>query len=510
MIVPSLPQSRAAAAPSAPALKDDRLTVTNAQFAAAVAVAAARLRARGAGPGRVVGLLLSNRVELVIALFAAWRVGAAVTPINPALAPPEIEYQARDAKVRVLIVEPGAAPVAAGDTGETRDTGGTGDTGDTGGTEDTVDTISCTDLVAGPEPGPSEAAPVAPGDLALLIYTAGTTGKPKGVMITHGNLDAMTAAFIEHFAFTEEEHSLLVLPLFHANGVVLGTLSPLRAGGQATIVGRFSADRFFPAVERCRPTFFSAVPAIYAMLTALPPEVLPDTSSVRFGICGAAPMPTELIERFEARFAIPIVEGYGLSETTTASAINPVNGPRKPGTVGPPLPGQRIRIVDSELRDVRRGESGEVLIDGDVVMAGYLGRPEATEETIVDGWLRTGDVGLLDSDGYLRLVDRVKDMIIRGGENIYPKEIEAQLYRNAEVFEAAVIGRAHAVLGEVPVAYVSLRAGAPVTADQLLAAVRPGLASMKVPVELLILAEIPKNPIGKIDKPALRRLDRGR
>ncbi|MCS3779209.1 class I adenylate-forming enzyme family protein [Tsukamurella ocularis] len=482
--VPALPEFRAARAPSDPAIADDRLDLSNAEFAAAVRTAATRLAEYGVERGDVVGLLLPNRVELVVAVFAAWRLGAAVTPINPALAPPEITYQAADAGARVLVTEDGTE------------------------TPDGVAAVACHELLAVADDVPVEPVPVRPSDLALLIYTAGTTGKPKGVMITHGNIAAMTASFIEHFAFTERDHSLLVLPLFHANGVVLGTLTPLRAGGRTTIVGRFRPEEFFPAVERHRPTYFSAVPAIYAMLTALPGDVLPDASSLRFGICGAAPMPVDLIERFESRFGVPIVEGYGLSETTTASAINPLDGPRKPGTVGPALPGQRIRIVDGALRDVAAGETGEVLIAGKVVMAGYLNRPEATAETIVDGWLRTGDVGLLDEDGYLRLVDRVKDMVIRGGENIYPKEIEAQLYRNPQVFEAAVIGRHHEVLGEVPVAYVSLREGATVTAAELLDGLRGELAKVKVPVDLMLLDDVPKNPVGKIDKPTLRQRDR--
>ncbi|CAM3520391.1 class I adenylate-forming enzyme family protein [Tsukamurella ocularis] len=482
--VSALPETRAARAPHDPAVADDRLDLSNAEFAAAVRTAATRLAEFGVDRGDVVGLLLPNRVELVVAVFAAWRLGAAVTPINPALATPEIAYQAADAGARVLVTEAGAT------------------------TPDGVAALACHELLAEAEGDPAEPVPALPADLALLIYTAGTTGKPKGVMITHGNIAAMTASFIEHFAFTERDHSLLVLPLFHANGVVLGTLTPLRAGGRTTITGRFRPDEFFPAVERHRPTYFSAVPAIYAMLTALPEDVVPDASSLRFGICGAAPMPVDLIERFESRFGVPIVEGYGLSETTTASAINPLDGPRKPGTVGPALPGQRIRIVDGALRDVPPGETGEVLIAGEVVMAGYLNRPDATAETIVDGWLRTGDVGLLDEDGYLRLVDRVKDMVIRGGENIYPKEIEAQLYRNPQVFEAAVIGRPHDVLGEVPVAYVSLRAGATVTAAELLDGLRGELAKVKVPVDLILLDEIPKNPVGKIDKPTLRQRDR--
>lgn len=482
LVVPRLPDTRAADAPDAPALTDARLSLTNREFADLVGRAAGHLSDAGVRRGDVVGLLLSNRVELIVALFAAWRLGAAVTPVNPGLAAPEVEFQTSDADVRVLVVEPDAHV--------------------------TVDRsmISCEGLLDPRSLPVSEAVDVDGSDVALLIYTAGTTGKPKGVMTTHANIDAMTQTFVDHFRFTEADHSLLVLPLFHANGVVLGTLSPLRAGGQATVVGRFRADDFFPAVEEHRPTYFSAVPAIYAMLTALDPQVRPDTSSLRFGICGAAPMPADLIGRFEDRFGIPIIEGYGLSETTTASAINPLDGVRKPGTVGPPLSGQRIRIVDADLRDVPAGGSGEVLISGEVVMAGYLNRPDATAETIVDGWLRTGDVGRFDETGYLQLVDRVKDMIIRGGENIYPKEIEGIIYLDPGVFEAAVIGRKHDVLGEVPVAYVSLRDEA-TTVDSIYDLLRDRLASIKVPVDIVILEDVPKNPVGKIDKPTLRTMD---
>lgn len=476
--VPALPRSRAETDPDGRAIADDHLALTNTEFAALVERASAHLYDAGARAGTVVGLLLPNRVELAIAVFAAWRLGAAVTPINPALATPEIQFQASDAGVRVLVVNDDRSELD-------------------------IPTITCEALIS-PSPTVPDVVEVAPADLALLIYTAGTTGKPKGVMITHGNIDAMTATFVKHFAFTARDHSLLVLPLFHANGVVLGMLSPLRAGGRATIVGRFRTEEFFPAVERHRPTYFSAVPAIYAMLSALPAEVVPDTSSLRFGICGAAPMPAELINRFEKRFGVPIVEGYGLSETTTASAINPVDGLRKPGTVGPPLPGQQIRVVDASMNDVPTGDSGEVVIAGDVIMAGYLNRPEATADTIVDGWLRTGDIGRFDDDGYLQIVDRVKDMIIRGGENIYPKEIEEQLYRLDDVFEAAVIGRPHEILGEVPVAHIALQPGARTTPSDVLEFLRTNLAAIKLPVDVIFVDDIPKNPLGKIDKPTLR------
>ena len=301
-----------------------------------------------------------------------------------------------------------------------------------------------------------------------------------------------------------ETHSLLILPLFHVNGIVVSVLSPLLAGGRGTVAGRFDPRTFFGLVENYRPTYFSAVPTIYAMLQALPRDVEPDTSSLQFAICGAAPMPPGLITKFEARYGVPIIEGYGLSEATCASTTNPRNGVRKPGTVGIALPGQRVAIRAPDGSVVTDGSPGEVAIQGPTVMQGYLNQPEQTAETLVDGWLRTGDVGILDADGYLTLVDRAKDMIIRGGENIYPKEIEAALYGHPEIHEAAVVGRPDAVYGQVPVAFVALKPESSASVEQLAAHLEVSLAKYKRP-KIIVVESIPKNAIGKIDKPTLRR-----
>lgn len=472
-----LPADRAALEPNAPSLRDDTEELTNAELDARVMAAAAVLAGRGVRAGSVVGVLLPNRIALIVTLFAAWRLGAAVTPVNPVLGDQEAAYQLADAGALLVITDAVDRDLA-------------------------VEILPPDSLLGVGTVPPPQAARDA---LALLIYTSGTTGKPKGVMLTHANLDAMTASFIEWFDLTERDHSLLVLPLFHANGIVLGTLSALRAGGQVSIVGRFSRDRFFADVERFRPTYFSAVPAIYALLSGLPESVRPDTSSLRFAVCGAAPMPAEAIVRFEERFGVTLVEGYGLSETTTASTINPLRGTRKPGTVGLPLPGQRVAVMDEAGAFLPAGESGEVVIAGPVVMAGYLGKPEETAKTIVDGWLHTGDVGRFDEDGYLQIVDRIKDMIIRGGENIYPKEIENALYAEDDVREAAVVGRPDDVLGEIPVAFVSLTAGSTITPEALLARCARQLAIYKRPAEIFVVDEVPKNAVGKIDKPTLRR-----
>ena len=234
--------------------------------------------------------------------------------------------------------------------------------------------LSTNDLTAGQAPAVVEPAEHRDDALALLIYTSGTTGRPKGVMLDHANLNAMCGMVIDAFKMTGDDHSLLILPLFHVNGIVAGTLSPLVAGGRATIAGRFSPKTFFGQLEQCGATYFSAVPTIYTMLSDLPAEVRPDTSSVRFAVCGAAPASVELLTKFETRYGIPLIEGYGLSEGTCASTGNPLDGERKPGTVGLPLPGQKIRIVGPDNVDVPRGETGEVLIAGPNVMRGYLNR----------------------------------------------------------------------------------------------------------------------------------------
>ncbi len=480
-LVRALPDRRAEAAPENPCLADpgQELDLDNAAFLERVQRAAGLMRSHGVGEGDVVAIVLPNRAELIISIFAAWRLGAVVTPVNPALTTSETQFQLDDSQAKLVV----------------------------GGGEGLEGTLVAPEALADAPVDETPAAEVAGDTLGLLIYTSGTTGKPKGVMLTHDNLDAMCHSAADSIGITGEDHSLLVLPLFHANGIVAGTMTPLLAGGRVTISPRFEPQSFLDTIERLRPTYFSAVPAIYAMLSALPEAASADTSSLRVVICGAAPMPAELIKRVEERFGVVLVEGYGLSEGTCASTINPHDGVRKPGTVGLPMADQEVRCVDENGEPVPTGERGEVVISGPVVMRGYLNRPEETEKTIKDGWLHTGDVGIFDEDGYLSIVDRIKDMIIRGGENIYPKEIETVLYGADGVLEAAVIGRPDERLGEVVVAYVVLRDGSELTADDLAERCSEHLARYKQPVAIELVDELPKNPVGKIDKPTIRKQD---
>jgi acyl-CoA synthetase (AMP-forming)/AMP-acid ligase II len=475
----SLPDRRAAVDRDGSCLDDDRLTLTNDEFLARVRAAAEVLAEHGVGTGDVVATLLTNRAELVVTMFAAWRLGAALTPVNPSLTAGEATFQIRDANARVLVHEGGGVDVV-GVVG--------------------IDVGALPASAAGDDRTPVSHDASA---VALLIYTSGTTGTPKGVMLDHANLVAMVEMITRALRLSPDDRCLLILPLFHVNGIVVSVLSPLAAGGATSITARFSASTFFDTVEALRPTYFSAVPAIYAMLSALPDDIVPNTSSIEFAICGAAPMPAELIHRFEARYGIPVVEGYGLSECTCAATINPIDGLRKPGTVGRPLPGVDVALLGDDGRPTSVG-TGEVLVRGANVMRGYLNQPDATARVLRDGWLRTGDVGYFDEDGFLVLVDRVKDMIIRGGENIYPKEIENVIYRHADVLEVAVVGRPHDVLGEEPVAFVALRADASAGREELLDLCIASLARYKIPREIIVVDALPKNAVGKIAKPVLR------
>ena len=462
-------------------MRDDDVELCHAEFDTRIAAFAEQLAETGFGRGDILAIMLPNRVELLVALFAAWRLGGAATPVNPSFTATEAGHQIEDSSAALVVTTGPSAP--------------------TGGRP----AIHVGDMRAVPVDAPVPPAPLRSDDLALLIYTSGSTGRPKGVMLDHANVDAMSSTMAQHFSLTERDHCLLVLPLFHANALMVSALATLRSGGQLSIVGSFSPSRFLHEVERLRPTYFSAVPTIYALLAALPEDVRADTSSLRFVVCGAAPVSAELLDRCEERFGFTMVEGYGLTEGTCASACNPIEGVRKLGTVGPALPGQRIEIRGEDGAVLPAGDVGEVVIAGPTVMRGYLGRPEATAETLVDGWLRTGDVGRLDEDGYLTIVDRVKDMIIRGGENIYPKEIEAVLTAVPGVLEAAVVGRPDDVLGESPVAYVSLYPDARLSDEELLEHCRRHLTRVKVPERIEILDGLPKNPVGKTDKPTLRR-----
>ncbi|HZZ46191.1 MAG TPA: AMP-binding protein [Pseudonocardia sp.] len=389
MHLAELAEERARRAPTGRCISDDAVTLTNGEFAARIRSVAGLLAQRGVRRGDVVATLLPNRVELVLTLFGAWYLGATANPIDPALTDAEVSHRLEDSATHLVVTDGRRSPT---------------------GTADTLDVEA---LWRAADPGAALEFVADRDGLALLIYTGGDTGRPKGVMLDHTNLESTCAMVVAALGLTGTDHCLLVLPLFHLDSIVVSVLSPLFAGASTTIAGAFGAGRFFGTVSATRPTYFSALPALYEMLCDLPGSVRPDTSSVRLALCVSAPLPAELVEEFEKRFGLALIAGYGLTEGTCASTLNPPGGTSKPGTVGLPLPGQKVAVVGADGSPVPAGELGEVVISGPNVMRGYLNRPGETAKTVVGGWLRTGDVGRFDEDGYLVLGDRVEDMIIR-------------------------------------------------------------------------------------------------
>ncbi|MFH1132720.1 MAG: class I adenylate-forming enzyme family protein, partial [Pseudomonadota bacterium] len=341
-------------------------------------------------------------------------------------------------------------------------------------------------------------------DIAYIFYTSGTTGKPKGVLLSHKNVLADIDGITKALDFDPGMTVLCFLPLFHVNAMLTCSFC-VGAGSPVVLRKGFSASEFWEVVDKYKVSFWSAVPAVYQILLNDPSRQKHDLSSLKFGICGAAPLTKETMNQFEKAFQIPIVEGYGLTEATCVSTINPRKGKRKIGSIGLPIPGQEIKIVDEEGNECEEKQPGEILIKGDAVMGGYFERPEETKATIKNGFLHTGDVGYKDEDGYIFIVDRKKDMIIRGGENIYPKELDDLLATHPMISEAATIGVPDKTMGEAVKVFV-LPANDALTEDEVLEFCKQKLAAYKVPQYVEILKEdLPRNAIGKVLKKILKQ-----
>ena len=468
--------------------KDDRVSFRDVRDRADRVAGA--LRQRGLERGDRLALWLPNRPEFLWAWFGAAKAGVAVVPVNPALTVEEAAYVIGDAGARLLIAPGDRAPDAAAVQVACP------------ALADVVDADAGFGALLDSPPGSDP--DVGPDDLAAIVYTSGTTGRPKGAMLTHRNYLFDAEGFARAAKITAEDRFLCVLPLFHVNAQVASTLGPMLRGGALVLMPGFSPSTFLPALERYRATSFSGVPTVYSILNQLPDAERYDLSALRVCICGAAPMPVATFETFERTYNAFILEGYGLSEGTCVSTLNPLDGrPRKVGTIGVALPGQRVRVVDERGEGVAPGTVGEIVTRGDHVMRGYWNDPEATAEAVRDGWLWTGDLGRMDADGYFTIVGRRKEMIIRGGENVYPKEIEEVLHRHPAVAEAAVVGLPDRQWGETVAAFVVLRDGAGPDAGALVDFARQRLAAFKVPSEVRFVEALPKTATGKVRKRAL-------
>ena len=488
-------ESRVAAAPDENFLfsEADSRQFTFAEFDRAVNRTARLLQAHGVGKGDVVSLLLPNSAEYIIAYFACWKLGAIAGPVNSLLKAQEISFVISDSETRALLVHPQFLPTIESIRSELP------------ALRELIDFSD--EAAVTQEVGLGHAAALPDSDInrdteAIIIYTSGTTGKPKGCLLTHGNLIANARQISQWLGFTKEDRLLTIMPLFHMNAVSVTTMSALYAGGSTVVSPRFSASRFWQIISDYQITSFGSVATMLAMLLTTYPKGVPEglkTGQLRFAMCGSAPVPAEVMKRFEETFKCLVIEGYGLSESTCRSTFNPPDARRRPGSCGMPI-GNEMMIVDDDDKEVATGELGEIVLRGENILKGYYRNPEATATAFRNGWFHTGDVGYRDADGFFFIVDRKSDMIIRGGENIYPREIDEVLYQHPAVAAAATIGVPDQLYGEEVAAFVVLKEGREATDEEIIAFCRARLADYKCPKTVRFVQEIPKGPTGKLLK----------
>ncbi len=469
-----------------PAVRMDDLFLTYGQLHEAAAKVTSLLASAGIQPGDRVGLMLPNVPAFPIAFFGALGAGAVVVPMNPLLKSREVGYYLGDSGAKLIF----AWHTAAGEAAK--------GAADAGAQVVVVDEPDLSGPLAGRAPQ-REWVHAADGDDAVILYTSGTTGTPKGAQLTHGGLTRNASLTARTLLGNNPDDVMMgCLPLFHVFGLTCGLNATVTAGGTLTLLPRFEPGKALEIIERDRVTIFEGVPTMYAAMLHHPDADPSHAASLRVCVSGGAAMPVEILRGFEEKFGCIILEGYGLSETSPVASFNHPDKVRKPGSVGTPVEGVEMRLVGDGGATVPAGEVGEIAIRGHNVMKGYWGRPEATAEAIPDGWFRTGDLARVDEDGYYFIVDRKKEMIIRGGYNVYPREIEEVLHEHPAVAEAAVIGIPHAELGEEVGAAVALKPGAAATPEELRAFTRERVAAYKYPRHVWLVAELPKGPTGKI------------
>jgi long-chain acyl-CoA synthetase len=444
---------------------------------------AAGLAELGVAPGDRVVVFSVNCPEVPLLYNAIWRAGAVVTPAIFLLPPPELRHILEDSEARLVVASPEFvdAARAAGD----------------------VDVVSTEEL---PEAGAQPIVPRADDDLAALMYTGGTTGRAKGVMLTHANLWEVGRAAQEAGYVPGIVRALVPLPLSHSYGLLVTVVGLHSVEPGATILMRwFDPAGFLGLVQEHAVQISAVVPSMLQLLLAQPLEEY-DLSSLRYLACGASPLPREAIAALERRLPqVQLREGYGLTETSALVSTNPP-GRGRLGSVGLPVPGVELRIVDDNDRELPRGEVGEICCRSPFLMPGYWRAPELTGEAMRGGWFHTGDLGRIDEDGYLYVVDRKKDLIIRGGFNVFPRDVEDALLEHPAVVLAGVVGRPDERHGEEVVAFVSLRNGVEVTGDELVAFAKERIGGYKYPREIRIVSDVPLTPVGKVDRKALREL----
>lgn len=469
-----------------PAVRLDEVVLTYDELLDGVRRVAGLLRSRGVGPGDRVAMVLPNVPAFPVLFYGAVSIGAVVVPMNPLLKAREVQFYLEDSGASVVFAWHAMADEA-------------GKAASTVGVESiAVDPDTFADLLAEHEPV-EEVVDRDDVDTVVLLYTSGTTGQPKGAELTQRNLASNASMTKETLVeLTPEDVVMGCLPLFHCFGLTCGLNASVLAGSCLTLIPRFDAAKALEVIGRDGVTVFEGVPTMYAGMLHVEDAPSYDVSSLRTCISGGAAMPVEVMRSFEKAFGCIVLEGYGLSETAPVASFNRPGLERKPGSIGVPVRGVEMKLVGDEGGDVATGEVGEIAIRGENVMKGYWRRDEATEEAIPDGWFRSGDLAKQDEDGYFFIVDRKKDLIIRGGYNVYPREVEEALYEHDAVAEVAVIAIPHDELGEEVGAAVALKPGQQVDEDELRAFAKERLAAYKYPRRLWIVEELPKGPTGKI------------
>ncbi|WKK14831.1 long-chain fatty acid--CoA ligase (plasmid) [Rhodococcus ruber] len=480
----------AAKHPDRTALKLDDLQLTYQDLLASATTIAETLHGLGLQAGDRVALVLPNVPSYAVAFYGAQIADLIVVPINPLCKAREISYFLQDSGAQLVFAHCGETAdqvrAAAGDViiWECED--------------GAPARLEATERVRNTESEFFPAGTRILDDTAVLLYTSGTTGKPKGAELTYRNLTTNARTTAEYITVINENDVILgCLPLFHSFGLSCVLNAAIYRGACVTLIPRFEARRALEIMKRDQATVFAGVPTMYSALVNCT-DADRDVPTLRSCISGGASLPVEVLHSFEAAFDCMILEGYGLSETSPAASFNLPTAERRPGTVGRALPGVALRVIDAEGVELADGEIGEIVIRGENVMRGYWRRPKATADAMTDDWFRTGDLGFRDRDGYFTIVDRKKDMIIRGGYNVYPREVEEVLYEHPDVVEAAVVGIPHPDLGQEVAAAVSLRPGSTATPEDLQATVRDALAAYKYPRSVWILDSLPKGPTGKI------------
>ena len=476
-------------------------TMTYAEVHGAAQRFAGALRELGIHQGQHVALLLPNVPHFTIAYYGILAAGAVVVPLNVLLTPDEVAYHLNDSDSVAIVAWEGFFDSAAAGFARAESCHhlviAKADPTDVSAPEGVSNMMA---LIGGADPY-MDFAPTMPDDPAVILYTSGTTGYPKGAELTHFNM-----FFNARYCGTsllpvdEETVSLATLPLFHSFGQTVMHNAVIGRGGTVVMLPRFEPVAALELMQKYQVNLFAGVPTMYFALLHTP-EADGYDLDLRYCVSGGAAMPVEVMKAFDEKYDVNILEGYGLSETSPVASFNVLDRPKKAGSIGPPLWGVQFRLEDDEGNIISdTGTPGEICIKGHCVMRGYYKKPEATAEAVIDGWFHTGDIGTVDEDGYYYIVDRKKDLIIRGGFNVYPREIEEVLYGHPAIAEAAVVGIPHESHGEEVKAVVALKPGTEATEDELIAYCKEHLAAYKYPRSFEFRPELPKGPTGKILK----------